>query len=295
MQFAAAPKRWNDRSGISASQLKWLALAAMFLDHLNAVFGASLYRGAWLEPILSTGYSGWMHWVGRLAFPIFAFLVARGVRHTRSLTRYAVRLGLFALLAQIPYTMALHGLNSARIGDPEGYPLLLFSWSNPNILFTLLLGLLAITLWEKQRQNRLWGLGVPIPFALAACFSCDYGMLGVLLIFLLWRFPTRRGTGTVIVAFSALNYLVEWNRVSQLRFSAVRDLLWNVQQLVPWLVHPSVSLFMPFFFSCASLVFLLRYNGARGHTNRWLFYVFYPAHLFALALARELMICLAAG
>lgn len=283
------------RPGISASQLKWLALAAMFLDHLNAVFGASLYRGTWLEPILYTGYSAWMHWVGRLAFPIFAFLLACGARHTRSLARYAGRLGLFALLSQIPYTMALHGLNSARISDPEGHPLLVFSWSNPNILFTLLLGLLAIALWEKQRVNRLWLLCIPIPFALAACFSCDYGILGVLLILLLWRFPMRRGTGTVIAAFSALEYLVAWNQVPLLRLSSFRDVLRDAELLFPWLTHPSVSLLMPFFFSCASLVFLLRYNGERGRMNRWFPYLFYPAHLLALALAREGLIHLMAG
>jgi hypothetical protein len=282
--------RWN------ASQLKWIAMVTMMLDHIGAVFNLYLYLGTPLEPILYTAYAGWLRWVGRLSFPIFAFLLARGCDKTRSLGRYALRLAIFGFLSQVPYTLALSNGNFLRIGAPETFPLQVWDWSKLNIFFTLLLGLAAIALWKQSEQGKLpwfWRAAAVFILVLAGVIpGVDYGALGVLLIFCLWKFPSKFGTAATVVAFGFLNHMVSWDALSSLSLTSVRALGRSVGKVFPWAAHFSLNTWAMFLMVCASLVFLLRYNGERGNQRRWTGYVFYPAHLLALALIREIGILL---
>ena len=72
--------------------LKWVAIAAMLIDHTAAVLGG------WLPPLCS----GLMRDVGRIAFPIFAYGIAQGCVYTHSARRYLGRLLLFALISEVP-------------------------------------------------------------------------------------------------------------------------------------------------------------------------------------------------
>ena len=77
---------------MSTTVLKLIALLSMALDHTGAV----------LFP-----QAQWMRIIGRLAFPIYCFCLVEGYRHTSSVPRYLARLGLFALLSEIPFYQAL--------------------------------------------------------------------------------------------------------------------------------------------------------------------------------------------
>ena len=98
--------------------LKLIACVCMLVDHIGYLFVPGYHLRA----------------VGRLAFPIFCFLVAEGEHHTRSAGRYALRLGLWALITELPFDFfACRGWN----------------WRGQNVMFTLLLGFLAVQAIRK--------------------------------------------------------------------------------------------------------------------------------------------------
>ena len=121
--------------GISGSTLKLIAILSMLIDHA----GATIIRTLWQSPVISSSVSQSRLWseiykisrsVGRIAFPIFCFLIVEGFLHTRNVWRYARRLFLFSLISEIPFDLALKG-----------------SWYFPekqNVYFTLLIGLLVL-------------------------------------------------------------------------------------------------------------------------------------------------------
>ena len=101
---------------LNATYLRLLALALMLLDHM----WATIVPG-----------NDWMTFIGRLAFPIFAFQIAEGYYHTSDFKRYAKRLLLFALISEIPFNLMM----GSSVINPF----------HQNVMFTLLLGLLGIT------------------------------------------------------------------------------------------------------------------------------------------------------
>lgn len=113
---------------MSAFVLKLIACVTMFIDHI----GYAIFNG-----------SSWFNYIGRLAFPIFAFQISEGYIHTRSIKKYLLRLFLFALVSQIPF-MLFHSIIS------EGFYL--------NVIFTLLFGLISIVIYDKY--NKFTGIMV---------------------------------------------------------------------------------------------------------------------------------------
>lgn len=121
--------------GISGSTLKLIAVVTMLTDHA----GATVIRAIWRHPAVSSvpeRYTLWSHIyaasrdIGRIAFPIFCFLLVEGFLHTRNVRKYAERLLLFALISELPFDLALKG-----------------NWYYPakqNVYFTLLIGLLVL-------------------------------------------------------------------------------------------------------------------------------------------------------
>jgi len=153
---------------MSQTTLKIIAVLAMLIDHAGAVL---------LLPIATQGEMVELYWItryiGRTAFPIFAYLVAVGCAHTKNIKAYALRLALFALLSQIPFDLAF--------GNEISFI------AQTNVFYTLFLGVLSIALF-KTLGSRLWmALLVLPPSALAAeLLGTDFGAFGVILIFILY-------------------------------------------------------------------------------------------------------------
>ena len=139
----------KERKGISGSTLKIIAIITMLIDHIGAgVLGRLLVvRGmneaadlnAWIDAnsTLVITYQ-MMRFVGRLAFPIFCFLLVEGFLHTRSAAKYAFRMLLFAVVSEIPFDLALKG-----------------AWYYPekqNVYVTLLIGLLVLIGFRLAEQ-----------------------------------------------------------------------------------------------------------------------------------------------
>ena len=143
---------------LSQEGLKTVACLSMLLDHIGAIWVLQLiYRaaatGGNTQGLLELYHL--LRTVGRIAFPIYCFLLAEGSQYTRSPKRYALRLGIAAILSELPFDLALHG-------GP--------SWENQSVMVTLLLGFLALQLMKKAEWLKTdygaAGVGVMVLFAL---------------------------------------------------------------------------------------------------------------------------------
>lgn len=215
--------------------LKVIAMITMFIDHMAAIL---LPHDTVLYLIC--------RYIGRLAFPIFCFLLVEGFYHTRNLKKYLVRLGVFALISELPFDLAFSS-------KPFRSDFLL----GQNVFFTLFIGLSVITLMSiierKYAQNifisNLLNSIVLLSGCTAAFFLCtDYDYKGILLIAAFYVF--RRNKIVLSLAVVLIN------------------MLYGIAIQV---------------FAAVSLIFIWRYNGKRGpQSNKYLFYIFYPAHILLL-------------
>lgn len=222
---------------MSSFTLRLTALALMCVDHA----GLALFPAA---PAF--------RWVGRLAFPIYCFLLSEGYAHTRDLRAYFRRLLLFALLSEIPFDLLIFG----RLASP----------AEQNAMFSLLLGLLAIVAVDKLRARPL-PLGAALLTLLMASMllSVSYGWLGPSLCLC---FHLLRGRRAGFAGAAAL-------------------LLLYTQSLL--LSGVSRSWALASLFALAALPLLALYNGRRGPKApilTFLFYAAYPLHLLALCALR---------
>lgn len=156
--------------------LKILACMTMLIDHIGAIFFP---------------YIAWIRIVGRISFPLYAFLLAEGVHHTRNLKKYGLRLLLILVLTELPYDLLFRGT---------------LTWTKNSAMVTLFLGFCIGTVGTKLP---FWGkcLAV-IPFAFLARYTHgSYGMNGVLMIaiFLLTReLPYRVVIQSVLMVLLSL-------------------------------------------------------------------------------------------
>lgn len=237
---------------LSAFALKIIAIVSMLIDHVGAVL---------LPDVIELRY------IGRLAFPIFCFLIAEGYAHTKNAPKYLSRLGLFALISELPFNLAFRGE--------------LLYFGSCNVFITLFLGLLAIMLFEAVLKwdglsgflSQLIAL-VPVVCLAAAADSIgsDYGKYGVVLIFIFHIFREHRTAALLVFAFSTiLKYdIIAANHNAGTYLFKASDRQWYFVE--------STQMYC----ILAALPIAL-YSGKRGRGGlKWLFYVFYPAHLMLL-------------
>ena len=151
------------KRGLSGAVLKWIALVTMLIDHigLTVVYQALIYdRDLWLNDTMMTLYAV-LRSVGRLAFPLFCFLLAEGFRHTSSRGKYLLRLAVFALLSEIPFDLAV---NSRVI-----------EFSSQNVFFTLLLGFSPPSFYQIKNPSSSGTAGRPFSFRFPFFVSCPVG------------------------------------------------------------------------------------------------------------------------
>ncbi len=236
--------------GISGSTLKWIAIVSMLIDHLGLALVARLYITNYFSldsQGLVTLYKVYflMRKIGRLAFPIYCFLLVEGFLKTRCRWKYASRLGIFALCSEIPFDLAF----SSKWLD-FGYQ---------NVFFTLFLGMLSMMgaewLFEKIQDrvtpqyrffiNAVTAIVFALPAALVAhLMRSDYSYAGIFCIMGLYLFRHRKWEQSAVGAVS---------------------FLWEI---------PASLAFLPIIF----------YNGKRGMKMKYFFYLFYPLHLLGIYL-----------
>lgn len=243
------------KKGISQEGLKLIACLTMLIDHFGYEIIYPIYTSMSVVntvdlPEVRMVYKLYLlcRCIGRIAFPIFAFLLVEGVHHTKDRKRYAQRLAICAVLAEIPYNLVVSG----SISGPK-----------QSVMATLLLGFLAVHYMEKCR-NLAWKPVVLLPFAvLAEVFRVDYGWEGIVLVALFelsreMYSPNLIRTGGMIVLFHYMSSYI-------LRFG---NFTLPMQVL-----------------GVFSMIFIGNYGGRKlthNKTVQWVFYLFYPVHLLIL-------------
>ena len=237
--------------GLTGSTLKIIAIVTMFIDHI----GAAIFEDLRITShVIAKGEAAYMTWglidlalrlIGRVAFPIFCFLLVEGFLHTRDVKKYALRLGIFCLISELPFNLAFYGQLSAS--------------AHQNVFFTLFIGLLVLIGLDHFKAGgwrcalgravcTLAGAGV------AALLRTDYSAFGV----------------CVIVCF----YLLHDKKIAR-----------DISSMVALVAASPLEIT-----GLLSLIPIHLYNGKRGISLKYFFYLFYPVHLLVLCCIRELLL-----
>jgi len=215
--------------------LKIIAVITMIIDHTRFL-GMTNFVSSYL---------------GRISFPIYAFLIAQGYIHTKNFFKYLRRLSIFALISQVPaYLLFKPYLNG------ELYL---------NVFFTLALGLLAIRIYDKSKEKYVGVIAIIIIGLIADLLHTDYGFMGVLLISLFYIFRDKKVTLVLSSAF----LLILHEMIKVPAFDALH---------VVYIKHYLLQAI----FSVTALLPIALYNGKLGKSNKYIkliFYFVYPVHL----------------
>lgn len=159
---------------LNGTNLKWIAVFSMLLDHIGAV----IFEGSPKLFFTFRNMDMLLRMFGRIAFPIFCFLLVEGFLHTSNRMHYGRRLFFFALLSEIPFDLALNNC--------------VLELSNQNVFFTLFAGYVSICMMERFWKRPYVKYLFPILGGIFCwLFNTDYSFWGVLLIFVFYKFYTN--------------------------------------------------------------------------------------------------------
>ena len=240
------------RLGISSFCLHVLAMLLMLADHLWA-----------------TGVPpDFLTWMGRLAFPLFAFMLVEGYFHTRNLKKYLLRLLITAVISEIPFNLLCSGS--------------LFYPIHQNVIWSFLLSLLCICGIERVRCRRKWWMTalvsvviVLLGFWIGTLTMVDYYGYGVLIVLAFYFMHGRQWYFRVGEA--VLLWYITWEMMGGL-VVPIEIGSWSFE-----LSQQGMSIL--------ALIPIWLYNGKQGPHNRvirYSFYAFYPVHMLILAVIQLL-------
>ncbi len=229
---------------MSAFVLKIIAMITMLCDHMS---------------YLLFGHFSVLNYIGRIAFPIFAFQITEGYVHTKSLKKYFFRLALFAVISQIPFML---------------FRSIFTSGMSLNIFFTLLLGLSVIFVYDRFNKAdckniviryscNVFSIFVVIIAAIVAeILHFDYGAFGVAIIFIFFLFKNKPLLMNIGIILSITIYY--WS---------------GLQNSSTFLTYLIITVF-----TCVPLLFINLYNNKKGKDTKYFLYLFYPIHLLVIYL-----------
>ena len=230
--------------------LKLIAMITMLIDHTGKMF-FSQYNV--------------MRIIGRVAFPIYAYCIAVGCVYSRNRMKYLNRIVLTGLISQPFYAMALAHTTpqmfAVAFRDNPLRAVVNFyvqSWHSPNIMYTLAFGLLII--WSIRDRQLLGTLALArIVWKLQN--SINYGWRGVALIVLFYLF-----IGHWWLSLPVMLAYMAW---------------WGMQQGGYQLFGVRFGIQM-FAVLALPLIYIPTYTNLK--INKWVFYLYYPAHLIGMML-----------
>jgi len=243
---------------LDAYKLKWIAIVGMVLSHM-------LY--AWWD-IFPFWLILTLAGLGGLTFPIMSFFVVEGYKHTSSFKKYILRLFIFGVIA-------------------APFHFLVIAWPVLNIMFSIIWGLFILVLYDKIKIRALfWLLYVIIIVPVSFSFF-EYYFIGTNLILMFYiiknenvrRIAPPLFAGATWLGITALSF---WQIAAMPADAAPVESVFRNKGL---LLNPNfIASIIPFAIVTMFTAFLLKsYNGQRGKSMKWLFYVIYPLHFIILA------------
>ena len=238
----------NENTGF----LKLLAIVFMVIDHVGVAFFPQCRE---------------LRFFGRAAFPLFAWCLVVGACYTRNIWKYALRLLLGGALFQ-PFYM--YGMNH--------------QWQELNILFELLLGLLAIAAIRENRYgSKYWGPALAILISCVLSLNASYGWKGILFILVLYAFRSSR----TALALGMTVFCLFWGQGTMMLTNLFGLAL---PQKVSWLPYSGTllsDLFRIQFWAILALPLILLPMKSRLKLPKWAAYGFYPFHLLVIGVIRH--------
>lgn len=145
----------------------------------------------------------WIRVLGRFAFPIYAFLLVEGYKHTRSIKNYLIKLGVMAVISEVPYDLVTHG----RLWD----------FSDFNCFVTLFLGLLSIWLYDRiQLVSPVYRSLAWVPVGIATVLTwgihSDFELIGIPIIFIFYTMKKKKVASVCLITF--LYGLMSWTQLA---------------------------------------------------------------------------------
>ncbi|MDO5444258.1 MAG: TraX family protein [Eubacteriales bacterium] len=262
-------------SGLSSAGLRNIAEISMLIDHTAQTLYMTYLRSSGIEDCYTDPLFSAMIFIGRLAFPIFAFLLAEGAHHSRDRMKYACRLAVLSLVSIIPFRLAF---------SSQGVP-------SSNVFFTLLAGLLTIMVTEKIRDQFnshseflirfLQAFAVICICTICLAINSDYDLFGVLLILIFYFLRENRSK---MILCAALLFIPLYFLSVLLKFINTLDFFYSLSQYLQFCLrvvkHEAPGIL--------ALPLIALYNGNRGKAlPKAFYYLFYPVHLILLVLIRE--------
>lgn len=233
--------------GLTGAELKYIAIAAMFIDHAASLFVPS-----------DTVWYIVLRFIGRITAPVMCFFITEGYHYTRDLRKYFGRLAVFAVISQFAYNLK----------NEES----LFVFRQGSMIATLFLCLLAVHVINHDRLQT--GLKLPLLLLIAwAAGYCDWGAEAVVYccVFELARESRKTQIAGFCIAAAVFKLIPFLSMLAENRELAKMSAI-------------GLGIYLP-----AAL--LLCYNGEKGggKCTKWVFYIFYPAHLLGLGLLNILI------
>ena len=230
-----------------------MAMIFMFCDHL---WGTIVPGNDWLTCI------------GRITFPVYAFLIVEGYFHTKSLRKYVLRLLVFAVISEIPFNLAM--------GSSVFYPI------HQNVLWSFLIAIGLIHWNEKARATqKVWKqiivgcVTVVLGYLVGLLTMVDYYHAGILTALAFYFFRERKWWGFLgqLICLWYINVELLGGFTYEIRIG--EETLYLIRQS----------------FALLALIPIWLYSGRKGKSSKALqygFYAFYPVHMLLLSLPRLL-------
>lgn len=237
--------------GMSAYTLKIIAIIAMLIDHI-----------AWAFVPTGTILGQVMHTIGRITAPIMSYFISEGFYHTHNVKKYALRLGIFAIISHIPYYYFMNG--QLPISFANGFQFKI----QTSVIYTLLLGLISLIIWNSEKIDKKLKILLIILICIIA-IPGDWSFITVLWI--LFFGMNHNNFSDQVSSFTIISIPII--------VSPLLMLLNNYNDWYKQIFHIGILLAIPL---------LKQYNGKPGgnKNSKWFFYIFYPLHLLILGLIK---------
>lgn len=233
---------------MTSFSLKLLALISMIIDHIGCVFFPNIYL---------------FRFIGRLAFPIYAFLISEGLKHTHNIKKYLKNLFILAFTSEIIYDLCFY----SKINI----------FYNMNTVYTLFIAAICIYFYNKNIHCIYKFMYLFLGLIFSYLFKTDYGFLGVFLIYIFYFEHNKTKLFISCLCWATVKYFYSLYTIID---SLIKNTYLSQSYIVYW-----IGLYL---FTLISFFIIILYKGERGKNLKYIFYFLYPLHLVLIYIIKIL-------